>query len=772
MGFLSQARVSIFTMKTLFTTYSTISTYVVNTLDLVLLNIIQTHRNLISKTRLPENGKRWIRTYEFKKYATLVAWITKTQHMRPYYILLLQRVEKLVKACSFTWAFAYMKETLRLTVRALALTPERVTINPKIRVARDYYGLPTIIPQPIRIIMRNFIDGEMKFQVERRVIIASLTVITVFRAFKTKVEAKLDTITDKFSGFSVVLPQYEVRAAVRNLLKHGNSKVTIGNFKPVVSQKAGPNVPFSTWGASIDALAFVDYPANLLSLLRWMYIQRSYKYIAWLVSLLVMFGPIYWIARSLGRMWIAFQGFYSADDEYEFVWSLHLGKLSVVYNQAGKARVVAATNWWMQSALVGLHDSIFNLLRTIPQDGTFDQEACFNKLLSRSDSFSQEFGNKLSGFDLSAATDRLPIDLQVQILNELGLPGELWREILSIPWVYHRGINDTQYVWYRVGQPMGAYSSWAMLALTHHVIVRIAAARANVNASTCNYAILGDDVVINNDATADVYLNIMSLLGLDISMGKSVVSYKLTEFAKRLAGPGVEVTPLGAGLIVSALRSHYMVPALCATAISNLCYSPNEVLDLLRNIPGGLYNKRLIQEICLNSVWQSFLNNTWFKEISLLNVKTLNRYSNFFAADALNFPHKLVGALSAGLMREIEVQKENAHEAMTNFLLEALSLLASRTWPLRLLELLMKPFNPGFWMYLRDSLDLPLRLDERFEEILAKKREIGVENVLEQIFYLQSIEGRLSVMDIAKMKPQKAKIAMRFFKELQRRMSM
>jgi len=31
---------------------------------------------------------------------------------------------------------------------------------------------------------------------------------------------------------------------------------------------------------------------------------------------------------------------------------------------------------------------------------------------------------------------------------------------------------------YSVGQPMGAYSSFPMLALTHHVIVQIAAGRA------------------------------------------------------------------------------------------------------------------------------------------------------------------------------------------------------------------------------------------------------------------------------------------------------
>jgi len=33
-------------------------------------------------------------------------------------------------------------------------------------------------------------------------------------------------------------------------------------------------------------------------------------------------------------------------------------------------------------------------------------------------------------------------------------------------------------VLYAVGQPMGALSSWAMLALTHHIMVAVAANRA------------------------------------------------------------------------------------------------------------------------------------------------------------------------------------------------------------------------------------------------------------------------------------------------------
>jgi len=56
-----------------------------------------------------------------------------------------------------------------------------------------------------------------------------------------------------------------------------------------------------------------------------------------------------------------------------------------------------------------LHDLINRLLKTIDQDGTFDQTAPISRLT----------GKYRVSYDLSAATDRLPLDLQVQILSFL-----------------------------------------------------------------------------------------------------------------------------------------------------------------------------------------------------------------------------------------------------------------------------------------------------------------------------------------------------------------
>lgn len=89
-----------------------------------------------------------------------------------------------------------------------------------------------------------------------------------------------------------------------------------------------------------------------------------------------------------------------------------LGKLGTVYAVAGKARVIGITNFWIQVALKPLHDSLMRILKQLPTDGTYDQKGVLNELLLSG-------VTNLSSFDLSAATDRLPLEFQGQVLASL-----------------------------------------------------------------------------------------------------------------------------------------------------------------------------------------------------------------------------------------------------------------------------------------------------------------------------------------------------------------
>jgi len=130
--------------------------------------------------------------------------------------------------------------------------------------------------------------------------------------------------------------------------------------------------------------------------------------------------------------------------------------------------------------------------------------------------------------DLSAATDRLPVVLQEQILNILGFEGTLWKNVLDREWDLK---GET--VRYSVGQPMGAYSSFACLALTHHVIVRVASIHAGVNPKKLLYAVLGDDGALAHEKVAKYYRDIFMQLGMKINPIKGFDGTVL-EFAKQL----------------------------------------------------------------------------------------------------------------------------------------------------------------------------------------------------------------------------------------------
>lgn len=83
-------------------------------------------------------------------------------------------------------------------------------------------------------------------------------------------------------------------------------------------------------------------------------------------------------------------------------------------DEPGKVRVFAMVDIVTQWIMKPLHDYLFSLLKTINQDATFNQEKGIellqHMLKVRPVSFS---------FDLSAATDRLPLKLQILILNQL-----------------------------------------------------------------------------------------------------------------------------------------------------------------------------------------------------------------------------------------------------------------------------------------------------------------------------------------------------------------
>lgn len=227
-----------------------------------------------------------------------------------------------------------------------------------------------------------------------------------------------------------------------------------------------------------------------------------------------------------------------------------IGKLGFKSEPAGKIRVFAMVDNVTQCVLKPVHDMLFFILGKLPTDGTFDQLRPAKALVARG---LKEFYS----FDLSAATDRFPVALQHAVMTlVLGrrLAG-LWVKFLVerdyiVPrfigpkWPVPKGTPER--VRYLAGQPMGALTSWAAFSLTHHFLVQYAAYKAfGVVEFFLDYALLGDDIVIAHKKVAEIYLALLSEIGVEYGLAKSLISHTGGfEFAKRTFVTGKDASPI------------------------------------------------------------------------------------------------------------------------------------------------------------------------------------------------------------------------------------
>jgi hypothetical protein len=228
-------------------------------------------------------------------------------------------------------------------------------------------------------------------------------------------------------------------------------------------------------------------------------------------------------------------------------------KLSYFSDKEGKTRVIAILDYWSQTALKPLHDALMGILKNIPSDFTFNQDDFQSSLPSTGPYYC---------YDLSAATDRMPVDFQVSVLSNLiGIDHALaWKRLLVGEAFVNKDCPEP--IYYRAGQPMGAYSSWAAMALSHHVMVQLSAINARVvkpGHYFPDYCLLGDDLVIANREVALQYKILCSQLDMPISDEKTLVSETMLEFAKRIVISGVEVSGFSIGGFLETWKKYSLL---------------------------------------------------------------------------------------------------------------------------------------------------------------------------------------------------------------------
>jgi hypothetical protein len=263
--------------------------------------------------------------------------------------------------------------------------------------------------------------------------------------------------------------------------------------------------------------------------------------------------------------------------------STYLGRITFLPDKGGKTRLVAIGNYWIQDTFKQLHDILYRMLRKIPTDGTYDQ--------ARQSNIVREISKRggVYSYDLSAATDRFPMVLQIDVIRSFNKElGSIWGEILTnMDFVY----EDRTYR-YKVGQPMGLYSSWAAFSISHHLLIQYCASSAlGIKSPFREYAILGDDVAIWNQDVAERYKYLITKLGVAINANKSFEPTdpsntrltKVAEFAKRTFVNGEEISGLSPDIQIESLGVRFNSKTLKRVRGNNNYYRLPEFFVYLRD---------------------------------------------------------------------------------------------------------------------------------------------------------------------------------------------
>lgn len=441
------------------------------------------------------------------------------------------------------------------------------------RVGRTHSGLPSIIPALHRAQIRHGSTWVIRFW---------MTLFGLYRVIEFPGKVKLGSITDgsrmdptlpyEFSQFVVT---HLVKVLKRLFSKEGSVVDALWSeegegplefmkklrARPFLISKSGPSVRAyegpvgaqNTSPAAILASAYTWLQSPLYSVLRnWCKMTGN----TWVLNKIEFWAKELWV-------WEDSLPLSPGGPSCPFEATNWLGKLGFKPEPAGKVRVFAMVDPWTQWIMNALHKAIFGLLEQIPQDGTFDQIRPIKNLFEWQEKNRQADGRlpSLFSFDLSSATDRIPLTLQKVLLSPFltAWGAELWgclmvgrkymcpKEI-KLPGGPKQTICPEGFVTYTTGQPMGALSSWAMLAFVHHAFVQWAALRAGVitigEGWYAGYAILGDDVVIARSCVAKEYLALMQAMDVGIGDHKSLISRNgsVLEFAKRTFRKGVDVS--------------------------------------------------------------------------------------------------------------------------------------------------------------------------------------------------------------------------------------
>lgn len=463
------------------------------------------------------------KTVRFKILKILTWFVSQFADNSLYHketLAMVQTIARWIDTRGPVWTADRIKLTRLHVLRYLAGQP--LSINSPLSLSKD--SLPKLIPVYLRQCIR---DGDVE-GIRLILTVLSITRIimggkpTDFTPITTPSEARLplgewksflgEWVTKyKLEGLSTDFPMFHY------------------------STKSGPNGPSLTSSIE-DALILPDSLLEAIGTLGGNYLSKIVNSLRSMDEALLT-SLIKWSSKYYRRK------------------TNILRKLSIRKDREAKTRIFAILDYWSQSALYGLHRSLYQALKKFPQDATFNQDIVKTVPYLPDTTY--------YSFDLSNATDRFPLSLQRWVLAAMigETKAAAWENIMvGLPFHY-----DGQTYSYRAGQPMGAHSSWALFTLCHHFIIQLSCSQVGIDPFKFrSYLVLGDDVLIWDRRVAAVYKKLMTeTLGVDISESKTFTSNDMFEFARRVFYKGQEISPFPvAGLIATAKKYHLLYEVL------------------------------------------------------------------------------------------------------------------------------------------------------------------------------------------------------------------
>jgi hypothetical protein len=448
----------------------------------------------------------------------------------------------------------------------------------KMRVRRTKKGIPRIIPGPVR--RRILLDRDL------RAIRLWMTLFGLFRILEFPGRLSLNTITDPGRDLSHFLPKWETwlrEEFLPNLYREIRIMPKLGKLTMFPILKASPTTGKArgiSEAGSIETTSIFQEPivnsspysmvrgARLLTRIPGMETKMSilascFDAVAFWnrIQLVSMAGTNSILDQPIWReaLWPVDKGWLERTRVLRLTPRGYLGKLGFKIEPAGKIRSFAMVDAWTQWLMAPLHSWIFKHLRLLKTDGTFNQMSPIILLQNNQAKYHKKL---VASIDLSAATDRLPISIQMKILEVLLEPvvpdsklfAEAWRDLLvdrqyevRLTPELRKNLEKAKMspaeigsipksVIYSVGQPMGALSSWGMLALTHHAMIQYSAYLAGHRGKWFkDYAVLGDDSSIIGGTVVRHYRDLLNTLGVKAGLAKSIMARGsfVIEFAKK-----------------------------------------------------------------------------------------------------------------------------------------------------------------------------------------------------------------------------------------------